>query len=123
MLRVSVGLMLAFGHGWGKVTRIFSGNFEFADPLGIGAAPSLVLAALAEFGCSLLVVLGVKTRYSAIPVVFMMLVAIFVHHIDDPWGKKEFALLYAIPFAVLILTGSGRFSLDSLLKRSASRRR
>ena len=116
-LRVSAGLMMAFGHGWGKTVKVFSGDLAFADPLGIGAAPSLVLAALSEFACALLVALGIKTRYMAVPVTLTMLVAAFVHHVDDPWGKKEFALLYAVAFTALILTGGGRYSLDRMLKK------
>jgi putative oxidoreductase len=116
-LRVTVGPMMAIGHGWGKMVQVFSGDFSFADPLGIGAAPSLVLAALAELVCALLVALGIKTRYMAIPVTITMLVAAFMQHFDDPWGKKEFALLYAVPFAMLIITGGGKYSLDQFRKK------
>lgn len=111
-LRVTVGLLLAFGHGWGKVQSVFAGDFEFPDPLGIGSMASLILAAFAEFLCALLVVVGFKTRWAAIPVVITMLVAAFVFHWADPWGRKEFALLYAIPFLTLIFTGAGRYSVD-----------
>jgi putative oxidoreductase len=111
-LRVSVGLFMAVGHGWGKVVKVFSGDFGFPDPIGIGAAPSLVLAALSEFVCALLVALGVKTRFAAVPVVITMLVAAFITHFEDPWGKKEFPLLYAIAFAVLVVTGGGKYGLD-----------
>ena len=114
-LRVSCGLLMAFGHGWSKVVKVVSGDFSFPDPLGIGAAPSLVLAALSEFVFALLVALGVKTRWMAVPVTITMLVAAFVQHFDDPWGKKEFALLYAIPFAMLIITDGGKFSLDRMI--------
>ena len=116
-LRVTVGLMMVISHGWGKMVKVVSGDFSFPDPLGLGAAPSLVLAALTEFVCALLVVLGVKTRYVAVPVTITMLVAAFVQHIDDSWGKKEFALLYAIPFAMLIITGGGKYSLDRVRKK------
>ena len=113
-LRATTGLMLA-GHGFGKVSDLFAGNTDFPDPLGIGSVPSMILAAFAEFLCSLLVVVGFKTRYSAIPVVITMLVAAFVFYAADPWDKKELPLLYAIPFITLILTGGGRYALDSLL--------
>ena len=117
LLRISTGLMMALGHGLGKVRAVIAGDFSFPDPIGIGAAPSLILAALAEFFCALLVALGVKTRYCAIPLVITMLVAALLVHADDPWGKKEFALLYAIPFAALVLAGGGRYTLESLWAR------
>jgi putative oxidoreductase len=116
-LRVTLGLFMAVGHGWGKVVKIFSGDFGFPDPLGIGAAPTLVLAALSEFVCALMVALGVKTRFAAAPLVITMLVAAFITHFEDPWGKKEFALLYAIPFAMLVLTDGGKYSLDRWFKK------
>ena len=46
-----------------------------------------------------------------------MVVAAFVQHFGDPWGKKEFALLYAIPFAMLIITGGGKYGLDRFLEK------
>ena len=115
-LRVTIGSMMA-GHGLGKVMDLFSGKTDFPDPLGIGSIPSLVLVAFAEFFCSLAVIAGFKTRYSAVPVAIAMLVAAFVYQADDPWGDKELALLYAVPFLTLIFTGGGRFTLDSLLRK------
>ena len=117
VLRVTTGLMMAIAHGWGKFLKVVTGDFAFADPIGIGQAPSLILTAGAEFICAILLALGVKTRWMAVPLAFAMFVAAFVHHLDDPWQKKEFALLYAIPFVVLAITGGGRYSLDKMWSR------
>lgn len=109
----SGGLMLT--HGWSKMSMLFSGNFKFADPLGIGEAASLVLAALAEFVASLFVMAGLGTRIAVIPLWVTMAVAAFIVHGDDPLIRKELALLYLTVYTVLFLTGGGRFSLDALL--------
>ncbi len=114
LLRVTVGSML-LGHGVGKMADLFSGSREFPDPLGIGPTFSLILAGFAEFVCSLFVILGIKTRLSAIPIVITMLVAGLVVQRGDPWGEKELAFLYAAAFLTLVLTGGGRFGLDSLI--------
>lgn len=114
VLRVGVGLMMA-GHGWGKVVDVFHRRFQFPDPLGIGPAPSLILTAFAEFVCAILVVIGFKTRWSAVPAAIAMLVAALLFHLSDPWPKKEHALLFAVPFVALMLTGAGRISLDGWL--------
>lgn len=116
VLRVGAGLMIAV-HGWGKVLSLAHGQTAFADPIGIGQTPSLVLAAGAEFVCALLVVLGVKTRWTAIPVVITMAVASLVFLAHDPWGKKELAALYGVVFLALVFTGGGRHSLDGMLGR------
>ena len=114
VLRLGAGGALAFGHGLAKVQKVLSGNFEFGDPIGIGTAASLILAALAEFVCSLAVAAGLWTRYTAIPPLVTMAVAVFVVHAKDPWARKELAALYLIAFLTLVLAGGGRFALDSL---------
>jgi putative oxidoreductase len=118
ILRIGFGVYLAT-HGWGKVQMLLDGqSAQFGDPIGIGAMPSLVLATLAEFACSLLVVVGLATRLAAIPVVITMGVAAFVVHSSDPWTmqptgpSKEPALLYLTAFLALAFTGAGRYSLD-----------
>lgn len=116
-LRVAFGLMMVLGHGFGKVSSLFSGQTGFPDPLGIGPTASLALAAFAEFFCALAVVVGFKTRWAAVPVVITMLVAAFVFHGADPWDKKELAILYALGFLTLVFTGGGPYSLDLRLKK------
>ena len=113
-LRVTVGSML-LSHGAGKMADLFSGKGGFPDPLGIGPTFSLILVGFAEFVCSLFVILGIKTRLSAIPIVISMLVAGLVFHRGDPFGDKELAFLYAASFLTLVLTGGGRFGLDAMI--------
>lgn len=38
--------------------------------------------------------MGLATRLATVPMMIIMLVAAFVAHADDPFGKKEPALLY-----------------------------
>ncbi len=115
VLRVAVGgFMLSF-HGWGKLTSFGTRLETFGDPLGIGSPLSLILTVFAEFFCSLALVLGFMTRAAAVPLLITMLVVVTIVHADDPWNKKEFALLYAIPFLTLVFTGAGKYSLDAKL--------
>lgn len=134
ILRLGMGGYLAT-HGWGKVQMLLAGGFDqFGDPIGLGSGPSLVLVALAEFACALLVVAGLATRYAAMPPVIAMAVAAFVAHGGDPWtmgrgaelffsgaaeswASKEPALLFLVAFLTLIFTGAGRYSLDALIAR------
>jgi putative oxidoreductase len=99
-------------HGWGKFNRLISGNFEFADPIGIGATPSLFLAVIGEFICPILIIIGFKTRWAAVPTAITMAVAAFIHHSADPFGDKEKALLFLVVFIAIMLLGPGRFSID-----------
>lgn len=117
ILRVGVGGALLFGHGWGKFVRLLEGNLSFADPLGIGAAPTFLFAVFAEFLCALAVVVGFKTRWAAIAPLITMVVAALVHHAGDPFGEREKAVLFAFGFAALFFTGSGRYSVDRWLAK------
>ena len=127
ILRVGIGGYM-MTHGWGKLQMVLDGNLDtFGDPVGLGSSTSLILATGAEFFCALLVVIGLGTRYAAMPVVFTMGVAAFLIHRNDPWTmgpglSKEPALLFLIPFLALIFTGAGRFSLDALIKRRRGRK-
>lgn len=116
ILRLSLGAMM-LTHGYGKFMKLMSGNFGFADPIGVGELPSLVLTVFAEFVCSILLIIGFKTKLATIPPAFVMLVAVFVMHWDDPWGKKEFPLLYFVGYLVIYLLGPGKYSLDWRLKK------
>lgn len=128
-------------HGWGKLQMVLDGNLDsFADPVGLGSAPSLLLVTFAEVFCALAVALGLGTRFFAVPVVIAMGVAAFVAHGDDPWSmgtaarrfmageskswsSKEPALLFLTAFLALAFTGPGRFSLDHLIATRWRKRR
>ena len=54
VLRLTVSSMMLI-HGYGKLLKVLSGNWRFANPIGIGAGPSLILTTAAEFFCMLLI--------------------------------------------------------------------
>jgi putative oxidoreductase len=131
ILRVGIaGYMVT--HGWGKFQMALAGNFEWADPIGLGPTLSLLLVTFAEFFCAILIILGLATRLAAVPLVFAMGVAAFVAHANDPWtmgaaaqlymageaeswASKQPALMFGIAFLALIFTGPGKFSLDAIV--------
>ncbi len=138
ILRLGVGGYL-LTHGWGKLQMLLAGDFAaFGDPIGLGSEASLVLITIAEFLCSLLVMLGLATRFASLPVVIAMAVAAFVAHGADPWtmekgyelyisgaskswASKEPAFLFLLPFLALAFTGAGKYSLDALIARRRRR--
>lgn len=116
LLRLTAGgFMLT--HGYPKLQRLLAGEMQFGDPLGLGPEVSLVLAVFAEFLCSILLILGLGTRFAAIPLIITMAVAAFIAHGADPFGRKELALFYMISYIVLLLIGSGKYSIDQLISK------
>lgn len=104
------GFMLS--HGYPKLVKLLNGNFKFADPIGLGPEVSLFLTVFAEFLCAALIIVGFKSRVASVFLMFTMLVAALIVHGSDPWGKKEFPLLYFAIYLAIFLMGSGKYSLE-----------
>jgi len=114
VLRLWLGLSMAFIHGWGKLLGLLNGTSNFPDILGIGATPALALTVFAELGCGLLVAVGLWTRLASFFLVVTMSVAFFMAHGAklSGQGSGELAFVYLAGFVVLLLAGAGKFSFD-----------
>lgn len=116
-LRTCVGILMLM-HGLPKLWLLIQGGGnEWLDPLGIGSTLSLALCAFAETFCSLLLIIGLFTRMSALILLINFWVAVFVVHAQGGGAQTELPLLYLICYGTLVCTGAGPLSLDSLLKR------
>ncbi len=111
LLRVGVGFSM-LTHGYPKFLKVLSGNLSFGDPIGLGQEASLILTAFAEFACSILLIIGLFTRFATIPLIIAMSVAFFIVHGADDFGTREKAFLFLVAYLVLFFTGPGRYSLD-----------
>jgi putative oxidoreductase len=120
ILRVTAGLVLLYGHGFDKLSTIFSGQeIKFMDPIGFGATTSFYLAAFAEGICAIFLVLGLFSRLASLILSINFLVVFIVHAyiIGDGFQILELRFFYLATFIALTLTGPGKISLDYLLFR------
>lgn len=117
LLRLGPGFFMVWTHGLPKVTTFGENATSFPDPIGLGPTLSYILISFAEFACAGLVLVGLFTRFAAIPAAIGMFVAGAIVHGADPIGKKELAFLYFFIYATLACTGAGRFSIDHGLKQ------
>ena len=112
LLRVTISGLMLYLHGLPKILN-FSEKVEvFPDPLGIGPSNSLILCVFAEGICSLGLMLGFLTRFSAFCLSVNMFTAFYFVHQGDPWSIKELPFVYLIIFLSFMLTGAGRVSVD-----------
>lgn len=131
LLRLVVGVVFIY-HGGQKLFDWWAG--EGIDQLigGLEAKEipypriSAYLAAIAEFGGGILVLVGFFTRLAAIPMIITMGVAVLVMHphafrVDR--GGMEFALTLGVVLIAILLSGPGRFSVDRLIWPAFQRRR
>ena len=109
-------------HGWPKIQN----PMGWMNAMGMQSVPSFLqaLAAIADFGGGIALVLGLLTPSAAFGIVCQMLGALFLVHIPkgDPFvasapgeSSYELAFVYLVMAALLIALGPGRWSLDALL--------
>lgn len=116
ILRIGIAVMMLV-HGFPKMLMLFSGGAaQFPPILGMSPALALSLTVFAEVFCSLLILLGLGTRIATLPLIITMLVAILLVHAADPFSVKELAVHYLLGYVVLLVAGSGKYSVDYLLQ-------
>ncbi len=122
LIRVGFGVMYMI-HGWPKIAggvdtwTWLGGNMSV---LGLSFAPAFwgFMAAVAEFGGGLLLVLGVLTRPVAAMMLFTMLIATLMHlGAGDPINSVLHPVKGLVVFAGLLFSGAGKYSADNMLAR------
>lgn len=126
VLRIGMGINLFLRHGVEKIQG-FSIPAHFSNDIGIGETPTFLIAFFADAICSLLLVIGIGTRWIAIYYFCLISVAWGVRHHFMYWdlpGKHlsgdhgELIICYLLFMILLFCTGAGKYSIDALLKRS-----
>ncbi len=116
LLRVVAGGFL-LKHGYDKMVHFEETSAHMMSFMGLGAKASTALVIFAEFFCSLLVILGLFTRMACIPVIICMAVALFKAHDGDAFGQGQAAAMFLLCFTVLLFTGAGKVSVDSMISK------
>jgi len=100
---------------WGDIDSVAAWFGSMGIPLPLLSA---YLAASTEAAGVVLLTFGLLTRFIALPLVVVMLVAIFSVHIGNGFSAEnngfEIPLYYLIFLLIFIANGAGRFSLDHL---------
>jgi putative oxidoreductase len=116
ILRLWIGVEMMVLHGVDKLMNFSTASPDFPDPLGIGRTASLTLVVFAEVFASLLLVVGLFTRFAALVLIIDMTVAFVLIHKGALSGEHsgELAFLYLLVYFVLFLAGPGRVSADKI---------
>lgn len=115
-----------FVHGYGKLTTGVVETFATGSMAGRGLEPALPLAYIVFFNegiGTILVALGLFTRFAAASIAIEMFLLTFIGHFPNGFnftaarGGWEMPLLWGIGFFAIALRGGGPYSLDRLIKR------
>jgi putative oxidoreductase len=96
-------------HGAKKLFGVFGGHSQLHNPL-------MLAAGIIEFGCGILILLGLFTRYAAFVATGEMAVAYLTSH--APRGlfpivnRGELALIYCFLFLFIACRGAGKWGID-----------
>jgi putative oxidoreductase len=118
-LRLFGVLPLFLKHGIEKVFTFPAMAAHFPDPLHIGPVPSLIFAMLSDSICSVLLMLGLATRWAALICLINISVAwALVHHFQFSGrgaDHGEVMVVYMAIMLTLLLAGAGKYSVDARL--------
>jgi putative oxidoreductase len=118
VLRLGLGLSLFLKHGLEKLTSYSHLVAHFPDPIGIGPQLGLAYALFTDAICSLLVILGLGTRWAAALIIFnLLVVVVFVHQMNLRDSHVETVLLYIVGYLAILICGPGRLSLDRQIEK------
>lgn len=119
LVRLVMGFAFVL-HGWPKIQNPMS----WMNAMGGSSVPSILqaVAALAEFGGGIALILGLLTPIAAFGLVCQMLGALFPVHLPQshPFVSQggpsyELPLIYLVMSIMLIALEQGKWSLDALL--------
>jgi putative oxidoreductase len=126
LLRIWTGATLFLRHGWEKQPAHWAQFMaHFPNPIGIGSHPSFLIAFVSDLICSILLIIGLETRWAALFSLGNIFVAwAFVHHFAF-FGKGpgsdhgELMVLYMGALLTILIAGPGAGSVDGILSRRA----
>lgn len=121
LMRITYGALLIY-HG---AKKVFDGLGNLATELGEKGWPmpmfQAFMAAYTEFAGGILLVVGLFSRPVAAMNVVLFTIITFIFSAEDPFPKKEKALVFLILAIYFFFAGPGKWSVDSVLfKKNAT---
>ncbi len=117
-LRIATSMVFVY-RGYGKLFGAGPAKTaQYFDSIGIPfASAAAYVSGSIEFFGGLMVGLGLLTRQASLLLLVNVLVAVFIAHRGQPYAAKEHAVQMAMLAVGTLFSGSGRWSLESLVRK------
>ena len=122
VLRIATGVIFA-AHGWQKLANGLNGTAGFLETLGFPVPMVFaILLIAAELGGGILLILGLYTGFVARILALVSIIAWLTVHTGKGFfmasGGYEFIMLLFAACISLAITGPGRWTLRSIVRRA-----
>jgi putative oxidoreductase len=117
LLRLVFGTTMMISSGYPKLIEFAVRKKNFVNFLGLGSTASLSLVIFAEVFCAAFIIIGLFTRFAAIPLCIAMGYACFVFNQADIMGDGRASFLFLIIFILLLVFGPGKYSIDGFISK------
>jgi putative oxidoreductase len=94
-------------HGMPKVVHYSSQRAVIEDPFHLGRTVSMLFAIFAEVICPPFMILGIGTRFAALPIILVTIIALVFVHRDWSLAQGQFAWMLLILFGSIAIAGPG----------------
>ena len=113
--RIAVSIELILVHGLKKLGVGVSTAEVVPNPLHLPETLNQIFATTANVILPLFVIFGLLTRLAVLPILAVTLTGYFVVHGNSPLSERDIPFMYSISFLLLLIAGSGKYSVDSML--------
>jgi putative oxidoreductase len=110
-LRVCASVLVLIVHGLPKVGHYQREAAVIEDPFHLGKKLTIAFAIFAEVICPVLMIAGIGTRLSALPVMIVTAIALLRVHPEWRIDQAQFAWMLLILFGTIAIAGPGRYAL------------
>lgn len=117
MFRVLLSVEMIYAHGLKKIGVGVAEAEHVPNPLHLPEAFNNLFADAANLFFPVLVMLGLLTRVSVVPILAVTLTGYFVVHFHDAPLLKDTPYMYSLSYLLILVLGPGKYSLDALINK------
>ena len=117
LFRIAISVQLMIAHGLKKIGVGVEEAERVPNPLHLPEQFNQFFAIASNLVFPVLVIIGLFTRLSVLPILAVTLMGYFVVHWNDPLLEKDMPFMYSVAYLFLLVIGPGRYSADHVINK------